>query len=77
MTESVRAFVAIELPPDVTESLAELTKRVERAGTAGVRTVRPEAMHLTLRFWAPCRRLGWTPFLRRWQSQFGTTAPSR
>ena len=50
MTETLRAFVAIELPTDVTSSLAELTERIGRAGAAGVRTVRAEAIHLTLRF---------------------------
>ena len=48
---TIRAFIAIDLPPDVKRALADaaatLNGRVPR-GT--VRWVRPEQMHLTLRF---------------------------
>ena len=51
-----RAFIAIDLPPAVKAALADvaaaLDGRVPRGavGTAAVRWVRPEQMHLTLRF---------------------------
>ncbi len=41
----IRLFVAIELPEDVRERLAALA-----AGVRGARWVRPENLHLTLRF---------------------------
>jgi 2'-5' RNA ligase len=47
--ETVRSFVALELPPAFRESLAELQTRL-RPRLEGVRLVRPEGVHLTLRF---------------------------
>ena len=53
---TLRAFIAIDLPPAVKAALADvaatLDGRVPRGavGTAAVRWVRPEQMHLTLRF---------------------------
>ena len=53
---TIRAFIAIDLPPAVKAALADvaatLAGRVPRGavGTAAVRWVRPEQMHLTLRF---------------------------
>ncbi|MCW8862543.1 MAG: RNA 2',3'-cyclic phosphodiesterase, partial [Rhodospirillales bacterium] len=41
----LRLFVAIEMPEDVAEALSHL-----RTGIPGARWVRPENMHLTLRF---------------------------
>lgn len=45
----MRAFVAIEMPPHIIESLGALSGRL-RASGARVTWVRPENMHLTLRF---------------------------
>ncbi len=50
MTEQVRAFVAIELPPQVRDVLAGLVQELSRARLRGVRLVRPEGVHLTLKF---------------------------
>ena len=53
---TIRAFIAIDLPPNVKGALgdvaATLAGRVPRGalGTAAVRWMRPEQMHLTLRF---------------------------
>ena len=46
----IRAFVAIELPSDVRAELASLVGHLGRANIRGVRVVRPEAIHLTLKF---------------------------
>jgi 2'-5' RNA ligase len=45
----VRTFIAIELPAEVREDLGALVERL-RASGARLTWVRPEAMHLTLRF---------------------------
>lgn len=50
MTSQVRAFVAIELPAHVRETLAGLAKSLESEKIEGLRTVRPDAIHLTLKF---------------------------
>ena len=47
--ESVRAFVALELPEWVGEAVADLQARL-RPRLGSVRLVRPEGAHLTLRF---------------------------
>lgn len=53
---SLRLFVAVELPDDVRSALAGSIDLLRNAGAgAGLRWVRPEAMHLTLKF------LGSTP----------------
>ena len=49
MSETVRTFIAIELPGDVREYVAECEDRLRRAG-ADVRWVRPDRIHLTLLF---------------------------
>lgn len=46
----MRAFVAIELPPAVKERLAEVVAELRAAGIGGLRPVRPEGIHLTLKF---------------------------
>ena len=51
---SVRAFVALELSPPLRASLGELQQRL-RPSLGGIRLVRPEAIHLTLRFLGPTR----------------------
>ncbi len=46
----MRTFIAIEPPARVRESLAALTGGLREAGAQGIRWVRPEGVHLTLRF---------------------------
>ncbi len=48
--ELIRAFVAVELPPDVTANLAQVQERLKLAGDGFVKWVRPEGIHLTLKF---------------------------
>lgn len=48
--DTLRAFVAIELPDDAKAYLAELVEALGRADVAGLRCVRPDAIHLTLKF---------------------------
>jgi 2'-5' RNA ligase len=50
--ERIRAFVALELDARLRQAIGELQARL--AGLAGLRLVRPEGVHLTLRF------LGWS-----------------
>ncbi len=45
----MRLFVALELPPEVKEAAARMQDRLKPSG-AGVKWVRPEGMHLTLKF---------------------------
>jgi 2'-5' RNA ligase len=57
--DTIRAFIAIELPPAVKEALGAVARALgERIPRGAVRWVRPEQMHLTLRF------LGDTPLDR-------------
>jgi RNA 2',3'-cyclic 3'-phosphodiesterase len=53
--DSVRLFVAIELPGEVREALSRLQHELQRRGLEKLRWVRPEGIHLTLKF------LGGTP----------------
>jgi 2'-5' RNA ligase len=47
----VRAFIAIELPPEIQDPIARLQARVRQDLPPGlVRWVRPEGIHLTLKF---------------------------
>jgi RNA 2',3'-cyclic 3'-phosphodiesterase len=55
MPESLRLFVAIELPGAVREALSRLQHELSRRGLEKLRWVRPEGIHLTLKF------LGETP----------------
>ena len=55
MPESLRLFVAIELPGEVREALGRLQHELQRRGLEKLRWVRPEGIHLTLKF------LGETP----------------
>ena len=48
--ESVRAFVAVELPPEVTEVLAGLVAALRREELPSLRLVDPQNVHLTLKF---------------------------
>jgi 2'-5' RNA ligase len=45
----MRLFVALEMPPSVTAAAQEVQRQLKRAG-AEVRWVRPENLHLTLKF---------------------------
>ncbi len=46
----LRAFIAIDLPEEVTRALEEVTRRLQETGIDGLRAVRPEGIHLTLKF---------------------------
>lgn len=48
--EQLRCFIAIELPAEVTAGLADLRAQLERPSQHYVKWVRPEAIHLTLKF---------------------------
>ena len=51
MQETIRAFIAIDLPRDVKEYLGDLTGILAaQVPNRSVRWVKPERMHLTLRF---------------------------
>ena len=50
MVETVRAFVAADLHQEVTDELARVVLALAGAGVRGLRTVRPESVHLTLKF---------------------------
>ncbi len=50
MSESVRAFVAVELPPGVKQALSAVARHLDGHGIAGLRTVDPASAHLTLKF---------------------------
>jgi RNA 2',3'-cyclic 3'-phosphodiesterase len=58
MPETLRLFVAIELPGEVREALGKLQHELQRRGLEKLRWVRPEGIHLTLKF------LGETPVER-------------
>lgn len=55
MPESLRLFVAIELPGEVSEAVGRLQHQLQRRGLEKLRWVRPEGIHVTLKF------LGATP----------------
>jgi len=51
MSEMIRAFIAIPLPEEVLAQLGRVQRRLERQVPPGsVRWVRPEGIHLTLKF---------------------------
>ena len=50
MTETIRSFLAVELPPEVKGALAGAADDLGRANLLGLRLVRPESIHLTLKF---------------------------
>ena len=56
---SLRLFVACELPGEARESLAAVQRLLQERGAEGLRWVRPEGIHLTLKFLGqvPARRL--------------------
>ena len=50
MTDSIRTFIAIDLPPEAKTALATLTQTLKAHGLSGVRWVNPNGIHLTLKF---------------------------
>ncbi|MDA0988984.1 MAG: RNA 2',3'-cyclic phosphodiesterase [Chloroflexi bacterium] len=48
--EQIRAFIAVELPPSVRVALGGITKNLQALAPGGVHWVRPEGIHLTLKF---------------------------
>lgn len=48
--EQLRCFVAIELPAEVSAGLADLRTQLERPSQHYVKWVRPDGIHLTLKF---------------------------
>jgi len=56
--ESLRLFVAVDLPPQVREALGRLQEEIRRHDLSHLRWVRPRGIHLTLKF------LGETPAVK-------------
>jgi len=50
LPSEVRALIACEIPPEWTESLAWTSKALSRSGLEYLRWVRPEGIHITLKF---------------------------
>lgn len=50
LPDNPRLFVAVELPGQVRRALDELQHDLQRHGLSGLRWVRPEGIHLTLKF---------------------------
>ena len=48
--EQLRLFVAVTLPAEARDTLAQVVARLRDAGLRGVRTVAPEGVHVTLKF---------------------------
>ena len=48
--ERLRAFIAVDLPPAAREAVEGVTRRLRAGAGDGVRWVRPEGVHLTLKF---------------------------
>ena len=47
---TIRAFIALELPPQAKEALSKTIERLQSAIPSGVRWVNPSGIHLTLKF---------------------------
>ncbi|MAF51558.1 MAG: RNA 2',3'-cyclic phosphodiesterase [SAR202 cluster bacterium] len=50
MTEKIRAFIAIRMPDAINVALGGAVHAIDAAGIRGVRTVRSDGIHLTLKF---------------------------
>ena len=50
MSETIRVFIAVELPPKVRSALSELIEKLRDTQIPGLRLARPEGIHLTLKF---------------------------
>lgn len=48
--EGIRSFIAIELPPETRELLAQIIDRLKSNGSTAAKWVNPEGVHLTLKF---------------------------
>ncbi len=48
--DRLRAFIAVELPPAAREAIEGVTREMRSRAGDGVRWVRPEGVHLTLKF---------------------------
>ena len=49
MKDSIRAFIAVNMPNEIRDGLAEIRRQLKKSG-ADARWVKPNHMHLTLRF---------------------------
>ena len=50
MTDKMRAFIAVELPDVALDDLRRAISLIREAGIHNLRVVRPEGIHLTLKF---------------------------
>lgn len=50
LPEEIRLFVAVELPAAWKQELRTAERELDRTGLSGLRWVRPDAIHLTLKF---------------------------
>ena len=50
MVETVRAFVAADLPREIIDEFARVVSALAGSHVRGLRTVKPEGVHLTLKF---------------------------
>lgn len=50
MSQTLRSFVAIDVPDQAKRALLDLVEKLKGQGVPGVRWVRPEGVHLTLKF---------------------------
>ena len=50
MTNEIRTFIAIDLPDDAKQTLANFTETLKARGLSNVRWVKPNGIHLTLKF---------------------------
>jgi 2'-5' RNA ligase len=48
--EKIRSFIAVELPPEIKQSLADMQSRLKSGGGGRIKWVDPGIMHLTLKF---------------------------
>ncbi|HEY90645.1 MAG TPA: RNA 2',3'-cyclic phosphodiesterase, partial [Dehalococcoidia bacterium] len=48
--ETVRSFIAIELPQSLKTELEELVSRLKSESRTGVKWVNPQGIHITLKF---------------------------
>ena len=46
----IRAFIVVDIPPQARSALGDVVDGLTRGGASGVRWVRPEGIHLTLKF---------------------------
>jgi 2'-5' RNA ligase len=74
--DAVRAFFAIELGEPARRAAAEVARRLREApGGDGVRWVRPEALHVTLRFLGDIAPAQVAPLARRAAGELAALAP--